>query len=81
VNRNPSTLASPAAAADGSLQRGFQGGHFVIHGLRKRLAESERSALTRIRTRPVTITDASEAQEMVILASHLLRIVEARRPT
>jgi uncharacterized protein (TIGR02391 family) len=30
--------------------------------------------------RTVTITDASEAQEMVMLASHLLRIVETRRP-
>lgn len=30
--------------------------------------------------RTVTITDATEAQEMVLLASHLLRIVEARRP-
>lgn len=29
--------------------------------------------------RTVTITDASEAQEMVMLASHLLRIVETRR--
>ena len=28
--------------------------------------------------RTVTITDASEAQEMVVLASHLLRIVESR---
>ncbi len=29
--------------------------------------------------RTVTITDASEAQEMLMLASHLLRIVETRR--
>jgi len=30
--------------------------------------------------RTVTITDAGEAEEMVMLASHLLRIVETRRP-
>lgn len=30
--------------------------------------------------RTVTITDPSEAQEMVLLASHLLRIAESRRP-
>jgi uncharacterized protein (TIGR02391 family) len=30
--------------------------------------------------RTVTITDANEAQEMVLLASHLLRIVDARKP-
>ncbi len=30
--------------------------------------------------RTVTITDAGEAQEMVMLASHLLRIVDARKP-
>jgi len=30
--------------------------------------------------RTVTINDAGEAQEMVILASHLLRIVDSRRP-
>lgn len=31
--------------------------------------------------RTVTINDPREAQEMVMLASHLLRIAEARRPT
>jgi uncharacterized protein (TIGR02391 family) len=30
--------------------------------------------------RTVTITDRNEAQEMVLPASHLLRIVDARRP-
>jgi uncharacterized protein (TIGR02391 family) len=30
--------------------------------------------------RTVTISDIGEAQEMVVLASHLLRIVESRRP-
>lgn len=30
--------------------------------------------------RAVEITDATEAQEMVLLASHLLRIVDSRRP-
>ena len=30
--------------------------------------------------RTVTIADANEAQEMVMLASHLLRIVDARKP-
>jgi hypothetical protein len=30
--------------------------------------------------RTVSITDAREAQEVVVLASHLLRIVEARSP-
>lgn len=31
--------------------------------------------------RTVTISDAGEAQEMVMLASHLLRIVDARKPS
>lgn len=31
--------------------------------------------------RAITISDAGEAQEMVILASHLLRIVDSRRPS
>lgn len=31
--------------------------------------------------RTVTISDIGEAQEMVVLASHLLRIVESRRPS
>jgi Protein of unknown function (Hypoth_ymh) len=30
--------------------------------------------------RTVTISESGEAQEMVMLASHLLRIIDARRP-